>query len=93
MYIEGLFDHITLAKILTHLFVLVPISKDKYFMPALLEVDENLKSPTNDYFAVSFPGKCSSGSVLFLSCMPPIKQVMEKSHGKKSLYILAIITP
>ena len=60
-YVEGLFDHITLAKILTHLFVLVPISKHKYFMPALLEVNEDLNSPTNDFFAVSFPGNAPMG--------------------------------
>ena len=60
-YVEGLFDHETLAKILTHLFVFVPISKDKFFMPALLEVDEDLNSPTNDFFAVSFPSNAPMG--------------------------------
>ena len=60
-YVEGLFDHITLTKILTHLFVLLPISKDKYFMPALLDISEDLTSPTKDYFAVSFPGNAPMG--------------------------------
>ena len=60
-YVEGLFDHITLTRILTHLFVLLPISKDKYFMPALLDVNEDLTSPTKDYFAVSFPGNAPMG--------------------------------
>ena len=60
-YVEGLFDHITLAKILTHLFVLVPISEDTYFMPSLLEVYEDLNSPTNDFFAVSFPSNAPMG--------------------------------
>ena len=60
-YVEGLFDHITLTRILTHLFVLLPISKDKYFMPALLDVSEDLTSPTKDYFAVSFPGNAPMG--------------------------------
>ena len=72
-YVEGLFDHITLTKILTHLFVLLPISKDKYFMPALLDISEDLTSPTKDYFAVSFPGNAPMGLVLFLSSMPAIK--------------------
>ena len=68
-YVEGLFDHI---RILTHLFVLLPISKDKYFMPALLDVNEDLTSPTKDYFAVSFPdyapmGLFSSSVVCLLS--------------------------
>ena len=61
-YYEGFFDHITLAKILTSLFVFVPISEDKYFMPALLEIkvdDEML--PTNNYFAISFPGNAPMG--------------------------------
>ena len=60
-YVEGLFDHTTLAKILTHLFVLVPISEDTYFMPSLLEVDEDLNLPTNDFFAVSFPSNAPMG--------------------------------
>ena len=60
-YVEGLFDHITLAKILTRLFVLLDLSKDKYFMPALLDVNENLTSPTKDYLAVSFPGNAPMG--------------------------------
>ena len=60
-YMEGLFDHITLANILTKLFVLVPISEDTYFMPALLDVNENLNSPTDDYFAVSFPNNAPMG--------------------------------
>ena len=60
-YVEGLFDHITLTRILTHLFVLLPISKNKYFMPALLDVSEDLTSPTKDYFAVSFPGNAPMG--------------------------------
>ena len=60
-YVEGLFDHITLTRILTHLFVLLPISKNKYFMPALLDVSEDVTSPTKDYFAVSFPGNAPMG--------------------------------
>ena len=60
-YVEGLFDHITLTRILTHLFVLLPISKDKYFMPALLDVNEDLTSPTEDYLAVSFPSNAPMG--------------------------------
>ena len=60
-YVEGLFDHITLIRILTHLFVLLPISKDKYFMPALLDVNEDLTSPTKDYLAVSFPSNAPMG--------------------------------
>ena len=60
-YVEGLFDHNTLMRILTHLFVLLPISKDKYFMPALLDVSEDLTSPTEDYFAVSFSGNAPMG--------------------------------
>ena len=60
-YVEGLFDHNTLTRILTHLFVLLPISKDKYFMPALLDVSEDLTSPTEDYFAVSFSGNAPMG--------------------------------
>ena len=60
-YVEGLFDHITLTRILAHLFVLLPISKDKYFMPALLDFSEDLLSPTKDYFAVSFPSNAPMG--------------------------------
>ena len=60
-YVEGLFNHITFAEILTHLFVLVPISEDKYFMPSLLEVKEDLNSPTDDYFAISFPDNAPMG--------------------------------
>ena len=60
-YVEGLFDHNTLMRILTHLFVLLPISKDKYFKPALLDVSEDLTSPTEDYFAVSFSGNAPMG--------------------------------
>ena len=60
-YVEGLFDPITLTRILTHLFVLLPISKDKYFMPALLDVNEDLTSPTKDYLAVSFPNNAPTG--------------------------------
>ena len=60
-YVEGLFDHNTLMRILTHLFVLLPISKDKYFMPALLDVSEDLTSPTEDYFGVSFSGNAPMG--------------------------------
>ena len=60
-YIEGLFDHNTLTRILTHLFVLLPKAKDKYFMPALLDVNLDVTSPTEDYFAVSFPGNAPMG--------------------------------
>ena len=84
-YVEGLFDHTTFAGILIHLFVLVPISEDKYFMPALLEVNENLISPTNDYFAVSFPnnapmGLFSSSVVCLLSKNKPWKKVIDPDH-------------
>ena len=84
-YVEGLFDHTTFAGILTHLFVLVPISKDKYFMPSLLEVDEDLDSPTNDYFAVSFPGNApmglfSSSVVCLLSKIKPWRKVTTPGH-------------
>ena len=60
-YVEGLFDHNTLTRILTHLFVLLPKAKDKYFMPALLDVNLDVTSPTEDYFAVSFPGNAPMG--------------------------------
>ena len=42
---------------LTCLFVLVPISKEVYFMPALLEIklEKDLASPTSDYFVICFP--------------------------------------
>ena len=60
-YVEGLFDHITLTTILTHLFVLLPISKNNYFMPALLDVKEDLTSPTKGYLAVSFHGNAPMG--------------------------------
>ena len=55
-YVKG-FDHTHLARILTCLFVLVPISKEVYFMPALLEVklEKDLASPTTDYFVICFP--------------------------------------
>ena len=77
-YVEGLFDHVTLTRILTHLFVLLPISKDKYFMPALLDVSEDLTSPTKDCFAVSFRGNAPMG--LFSSS---VVYLLSKSKWKK----------
>ena len=59
-YVEGLFDHNTLANILIKLFVLVRY-KDHYFMPALLKIKEDMMSPTNDYFAISFPNYAPMG--------------------------------
>ena len=83
-YVEGLFDHITLANILTKLFVLVPISEDTYFMPALLDINEDLNSPTDDYFAVSFPNNAPMGlfssSVVYLLSNESWEKVTTPGH-------------
>ena len=83
-YVEGLFDHKTLANILTHLFVLVPMSEDKYFMPSLLEVDEDLNSPTNDFFAVSFPSNAPMG--LFSSSVVCLLSKYEWNMNQKEMF-------